>query len=149
MLARVTSGVLLCLALGACGSSDEGFGGTTGMFCTDAGLFQCCMGGCAGTTFTAPVCDPSGWQCPGGSAMSAECPDAGFCLGPCPGPAGFECCQGSCDGAATAAVCTDTGWACPTGDVDSQLCPGKVCLGSLPRPLRSPTGDVDGPFGSE
>ena len=141
---------LLSLALGACGSS-EGFGGTTGTFCTDAGRLQCCMGGCEGTTLAAPICDASGWQCPGGSVLEASCPEAGFCVGPvCSAPAGFACCKGGCDSAvADPPVCTSTGWACPAGDVNSQLCPGQVCLGTLPPPLRSPAGAMDGPSGPE
>src|SRR5262249_33354813 len=139
---------MLSLALGAC-SSDEGFGGSTGAFCTDAGRLECCVGGCFGVTVAAPICDASGWQCPGGSVLRASCPDR-FCLGPlCPSPVGFACCQSTCDGAGIAPVCTGTGWACPVGFVNSQLCPGRVCLGWLPPPLRSPTGGMDGPFGAE
>lgn len=155
MLARVppprTLGVMLSLALGAC-SSDEGFGGSTGAFCTDAGRLECCVGGCFGVTVAAPICDASGWQCPGGSVLRASCPDPRFCTGPvCDTPPAFRCCQGGCDGQMTAPpMCTSTGWACPDGYVSSDLCPGRFCSGRLGPPvLRSPTGPMDGPFGSE
>jgi hypothetical protein len=155
VLARVPPplGAMLLLALGACGSGEEFGGAATGAFCADAGQLACCVGGCNGDTVTAPICDASGWQCPGGSVSSAACPGSRFCLGSaCAIPPGFGCCEESCDGDRVARpVCTDTGWACPRGSVSSDGCPGRrFCQGPLGAPLlRSPAGAMDGPSGPE
>jgi hypothetical protein len=157
VLARVlpprTLGVMLLLALGACGSGEEFGGAATGAFCADAGQLACCVGGCDGDTVATPVCDASGWQCPGGSVSSAECPGSRFCLGPaCAIPPGFGCCEDGCDGDRVARpVCIDTGWACPRGSVSSDRCPGRrFCQGPLGAPaLRAPAGAMDGPSGPE
>jgi len=154
VLARVPPrlGVMLFLALGACGAGEE-FGAAAGSFCADAGQLACCVGGCDGDTMATPICDASGWQCPGGSVSSAECPGPRFCLGSaCATPPNFGCCEESCDGESVARpVCTDTGWACPRGSVSSDSCPGRrFCQGPLGAPLlRSPAGAMDGPSGPE
>lgn len=153
MLARVPPrlGVMLFLALGGCGAGEEF--GAAGSFCADAGQLACCVGGCDGDTVATPICDTSGWQCPGGSVSSAHCSGPGFCLGSaCAIPPGFGCCEDGCDGDAVARpVCTTTGWACPHGSVSSDSCPGRrFCQGPLGAPLlRSRAGAMDGPFGPE